>query len=119
MLKAMVALAITLAGAVCLEAAGPQSSPATKSSSPEQVVLNRYCISCHNQKLRTAGLMLDQVNLEDVSNDPPIWEKVVRKLRTGAMPPAGLPRPDKATYDSLAAHLEEQLDRAAAADPNP
>ena len=63
--------------------------------------------------------MLDKLDVGKVSEEPEVWEKVVRKLRTGAMPPAGLPRPDKATNDSLAAYLETALDSAAAANPNP
>src|SRR5262249_3177410 len=82
-------------------------------------LLNRYCITCHNQKLKTADLMLDKLDVARVSEGAPIWEKVVRKLRTGAMPPAGLPRPDKDMYDSFAGYLESELDRAAATHPNP
>src|SRR5215510_9375259 len=84
-----------------------------------RATLNRYCVTCHNERLKTAGLMLDRM---DVANPPAgaeVWEKVIRKLRTSAMPPAGAPRPDKATYDSLATYLETSIDRAAAAKPNP
>jgi hypothetical protein len=63
--------------------------------------------------------MLDRVDVENVSTAAPVWEKVVRKLRTAAMPPAGAPRPDPASYDSLATYLETELDRAAASLPNP
>src|SRR3954469_15264691 len=84
-----------------------------------RAVLNRYCVTCHNQKSRTAGLMLDQMDVEKVAASAPVWEKVVQKLRTGAMPPPGALRPDNATYSSLAAYLETELDRAAAAKPNP
>src|SRR5262249_39655197 len=68
---------------------------------------------------KTAGLMLDHADVRNVSGNAEVWEKVVRKLRTGAMPPAGLPRPDKATYGSLATYLETELDRHASANPNP
>ena len=84
-----------------------------------RAVLDRYCVTCHNEKARTAELLLDQADVEKISKDPEIWEKVVKKLRTGAMPPAGMPRPDQATYDSLATYLETALDRAATANPNP
>ncbi len=95
-----------------------QSRPAPLSA-PHSAVLNRYCATCHNEKLKTAGLMLDKMDLENVPAGAEVWEKVVRKLRTGAMPPAGMPRPEKAAYDSFAAYLETALDRAAEAKPNP
>ncbi len=88
-------------------------------SSPQRAVLNQYCITCHNEKLKTAGLMLDKIDVSKVSESAAVWEKVLQKLRAGSMPPAGMARPDKATYDALAAYLETELDRAAAADPNP
>ena len=82
-------------------------------------VLNRYCVGCHNERLRTAGLALDTMDPARVGEHPAAWEKVVRKLRTGAMPPAGRRRPDAATYETVASALENALDRAAAAAPNP
>ena len=88
-------------------------------TSEYRMVLNNYCVTCHNERARTAELLLDQADVENISKEPQIWEKVVRKLRTGAMPPVGMPRPDQATYDSLATYLETALDRAAAANPNP
>ena len=63
--------------------------------------------------------MLDKMDVENVPADAPVWEKVVQKLRTTAMPPAGMPRPDNATYESFATYLETKLDRAAEANPNP
>src|SRR5438128_12421222 len=71
-----------------------------------RAVLNRYCVTCHNEKLKTAGLMLDKMDIVNVPAGAEVWEKVIRKLRTNAMPPAGAPRPDKATYGSLARYLE-------------
>jgi hypothetical protein len=76
-------------------------------------------VGCHNEEVRTAELLLDRADLEDISKEPEVWEKVVRKLRTGAMPPAGMPRPDQSIYDSLATYLEEALDQAMAARPDP
>jgi mono/diheme cytochrome c family protein len=87
--------------------------------SPQGAVLNRYCVTCHNDRLKTAGLALDKLDVNEVGADASVWEKVVQKLRSGAMPPAGRPRPDKTTYDSLVASLETSLDRAAEANPNP
>jgi len=113
-------IGIALVGVGSLSAAAQESSrSALPSASPYRAILKRYCITCHNEGFKTAGLMLDKMDLEKVNEGAEVWEKVIRKLRTGAMPPAGMPRPDKATYDSLATYLETALDRAAAAKPNP
>ncbi|MCY4077020.1 MAG: DUF1587 domain-containing protein, partial [Acidobacteria bacterium] len=85
----------------------------------EQALLDRYCVTCHNDNLRTAGLTLDSVDAARVEDHAEIWEKVVGKLRAGMMPPAGRPRPDRETYARLTAFLETELDRAAAANPDP
>ena len=82
-------------------------------------VIEKYCVTCHNSRLKTAGLILDPTELTRVSARPELWEKVIRKLRSSAMPPAGSPRPDEATYDSVATFLETELDRAAAIRPRP
>jgi hypothetical protein len=82
-------------------------------------VLDKYCVSCHNQKLHTAGLALDAVDASSPATNPEIWEKVVARLQQGSMPPPGRPRPDTATYRTVAAALENELDRAWAANPNP
>ena len=87
--------------------------------SEQRALLNRYCVTCHNERLRTAGLTLDTADVDAVSEHAETWEKVVRKLRASAMPPQGMPRPDPATYDAFATYLETKLDRAAAANPNP
>src|SRR6266849_2617160 len=93
--------------------------PGATTGTDNRALLNRYCVACHNEKLKTAGLTLDKMDVEKVPENAEVWEKVIRKLRTGAMPPAGLPRPDKAGYDSFATYLETALDRTAAAKPNP
>ena len=95
----------------------PTASPGTISS--QRAFLDTYCTTCHNQRLRTAELTLDAVDVTDVGAHPEIWEKVVRKLRAGSMPPAPRPRPDVATYDTFIAWLETELDQAAAARPDP
>ncbi len=93
----------------------PDASPLAA----HQQLLNRYCITCHNQRAKTAGLALDALSLSNVAADAPTWEKVVVKLRAGFMPPVGRPRPDAAAYEAFASWLERELDRAAAANPNP
>ena len=114
------AAACVLAGAPPRAAANPaQPSAAAPDIEAHGLALRRYCISCHNERTRTADLLLDQVDIAQVARDPDVWEKVVRKLRTGLMPPDGRPRPDAATYAALVAHLETQLDRAAEAAPDP
>ena len=102
-------------------AAFQTQSSVSEGSTGEAVrpVLNRYCVGCHNERLRTAGLALDTMDPARVGEHPDAWERVVRKLRTGAMPPAGRRRPDAATYETVASALENALDRAAAAAPNP
>ncbi|MSO21396.1 MAG: DUF1592 domain-containing protein [Acidobacteria bacterium] len=97
--------------------AEPAAVPATGAA--QRAVLNKYCVTCHNEKVKTAGLLLDQADVDQVTANPELWEKVTRKLRTGAMPPAGLPRPDKPTYNAFATYLETSLDSAAEAHPNP
>lgn len=96
---------------------GRKSEPVRKSE--RRALLDRYCVSCHSDRLKTGGLTLSSLDPEDVSAHPETWEKVVRKLRAGLMPPAGMPRPDEAANDGWAAWLETELDRVAAARPNP
>ena len=86
---------------------------------PQQTFLNRYCVRCHNDRRLTAGLALDTADLGDVGGGAVVWEKVVRKLRAGVMPPAGMPRPEAAARAEFVSWLEAGLDRAAAAAPNP
>ena len=87
----------------------------------QRALLDRYCVTCHNDRLRTGGLTLasDAVDVTDVAAHAEVWEKVVRKLRAGAMPPRPRPRPEPAAYAELRSWLEGELDAAAAADPNP
>jgi hypothetical protein len=101
-----------------------QAPPATTPGRPTpptaaKAVLDTYCITCHNQRLRTAGLALDSLDVTRPGADAELWEKVIAKLRAGSMPPPGRPRPDAATYHAVAASLENDIDRAWAAKPNP
>ena len=118
--RILIGIGITLAGVGTLPAARAQTPNVTpQSASQYRSVLERYCVTCHNERLRTAELVLSTMDVGNLREDPAVWEKVVRKLRTGAMPPAGVPRPDQATYDSFAEYLETEIDRLAAANPNP
>jgi mono/diheme cytochrome c family protein len=93
----------------------PEAAPAPV----DRALVDTYCVTCHNEKLKTAGLLLDRVDFTRVSSQAAVLEKVVHKLRTGQMPPAGRPRPDRAALDAFATMLETALDRAAAAHPEP
>ncbi len=118
MFRTILGLALAVAGCLSASAQAP-SSPDPQAPSQYRAVLNRYCITCHNEKLKTAGLILSQMDIANVPAGAEVWEKVIRKLRSGQMPPPGIPRPDKGTSDSFAAYLEMELDRAAEARPNP
>lgn len=85
----------------------------------QHALLNQYCVTCHNEKLKTGGLELDKSDLDHAGANAEIWEKVVRKVRAGMMPPAGARRPDRKALDAFASAVEGGLDRAAAAHPNP
>jgi cytochrome c551/c552 len=84
-----------------------------------QALLNQYCVTCHNEKLKTGGLALDKLDLDRIGANAETWEKVVRKVRAGMMPPAGARRPDRKALDAFAGAVEGALDRAASANPNP
>jgi mono/diheme cytochrome c family protein len=81
-------------------------------------VLKQYCATCHNETMKSGGLVIDPAGVTNVGSGADRWEKVVRKLRTQSMPPPGAPRPDAASYDRVATFLETELDRAEAARPH-
>jgi mono/diheme cytochrome c family protein len=98
-------------------AAGPDHRPP---AGIHVALVDEYCTTCHDADEKRGGLALDSAELQDVSQHPDVWEKVVKKLRARQMPPVGKKdRPDEATYDAVIAYLEASLDRAAAARPNP
>jgi hypothetical protein len=122
MLRAILCCAgISLLGVVSLQSAKPQkpSTPAPAAVSDYRSTLNRYCVTCHNEKLKTSGLTLEKIDIENAPAGAEVWEKVIRKLRGNAMPPPGLPQPPKAFYESFPAYLEIAIDRAAFAKLNP
>src|SRR3989442_5380206 len=95
-------------------AAAADSQPAAA-----RALLDRYCIGCHNQKLKTAKVALDTVDLSKPGSHAEVLERVLRKLRTGEMPPVGMPHPEPSAATAVANWLEDSLDKAAAANPNP
>ena len=114
--------------------AGQAAAEGGADTAAHRVLLDRYCVTCHNQRvvtgqgrpasplvgqLRAVGLALDTLDVADVGGRADAWEKVVRKVRGGVMPPAGRPRPEAAVLDGFLDWLEGELDRAWAADPDP
>ncbi|HVH29522.1 MAG TPA: DUF1592 domain-containing protein [Vicinamibacterales bacterium] len=91
------------------------STPAQSASelASQRALVDQYCVTCHNQKLKTANLLLDQLDLSRLADHPDVAEKVIRKLRAGMMPPNGMPRPDGATLEGLIAWMEKQVDSQA------
>jgi hypothetical protein len=87
--------------------------------SKQRALVDQYCVVCHNAKLKTANLLLDQLNLAHFADHAEIGEKVVRKLRAGMMPPAGMPRPDPAARESLITWMENELDSHAVSNLTP
>jgi hypothetical protein len=98
------------------------AAPSKESRAPSPdagAVINKYCTSCHSERLRTGGVVLQGADPANPGANAELWERVVAKLRAGSMPPPGSPRPDAAVYDAIAGRLEADLDRAWAAHPNP
>ena len=98
-----------------------QAQQPTTASPPaaQRAMLDQFCVTCHNQQLKTAGLLLDTADLNDIPGGAATWEKVVMKLRSGMMPPLGRPKPDQAAVDSMVSLLEKSLDQASTARPEP
>ena len=124
------AVLLVLVGLARVETAASAEASARQASSTRraqgspsavgaQGTIDRYCVTCHNPRMKAGGLLLDALPVANAAREPETWEKVIRKVRTGMMPPAGAPRPDRASLDSLAATAETAIDRAAAAAPNP
>ena len=110
-LRALVSGSIAVALS-SVQTAARQSQPAApaRATPPPaaQAVLDTYCVTCHNQRLRTAGLALDTLDVTRPGANAEVWEKVIAKLRAGSMPPPGRPRPDAATYHAVAAVAGER-----------
>jgi mono/diheme cytochrome c family protein len=116
------ALAIVASSSGQLAAArsSQQTAPGPAASSTQyRALLDQYCVTCHNQRSKTANVMFDTMDLANLSKDAKTWERAVRKLRGGMMPPPGARQPERATVEKFASWLETSLDDAAASHPNP
>ena len=120
MRKAVLCIGIAILSvlAACGEADLEQgSSLAAADFATHATVVEQYCVACHNELNRTANLSLENIDLTLVSQDAELWEKVIRKLRAGMMPPPGMPRPSLADYNGLRDWLENEIDRTAESNP--
>src|SRR5262245_37514653 len=90
--------------------AAPAAARAAFDAKTQRALLDQYCVTCHNGRAKAGNLMLDSLDVAAVGSHPEIWEKVVRKMRAGLMPPAGRPRPEESTYDAFVVSLEGELD---------
>ena len=102
-----------------LSAAPQGPAPAGSPGPSVREFTAQYCIACHNERARTAGVVLDSRDFQNLAADADVWEKVIRKVQVGMMPPAGVPQPDAGTRRALVAALSGELDRAARINPNP
>lgn len=116
--SAVFSVAIVL-GSLGVSSAAASRSDTDDSAAHYRAVLDQYCVTCHNAVLKTAGMVLDTADVADISAAPQLWERVVTKLSLSAMPPVGIPHPDKSFYDGFLAYLQAGLDEAAGAQPNP
>ena len=99
--------------------AGQSASAPANAPERQSAVVVKYCVTCHNDRVKASGVSFEKMSLSEVPEHAEVWEKAVRKLRGGMMPPQGSPRPDAATHDALRNWLEQELDHGAAARPNP
>jgi mono/diheme cytochrome c family protein len=130
MSRSILAIAVVLVAGAGHVTAGKVSgnralSPQTAANAPDskaaadRALLDKYCVTCHNERLRTGGLALETLDVNEVASQADVWEKVVRKVRAGQMPPVGRPRPEAAQAAAFTSSLETRLDRASERSPNP
>lgn len=129
---ALCAGVVVLAAAPQAPAARPQAGAAAGARSvapgatvtpaaarPSRALIDGYCVGCHNQRAKVGGLALDTLDPSEPAPHAEVWEEAIRKLRGGLMPPPGAKRPEPALVDAFVASMEQTLDRAALANPNP
>ncbi len=112
----LVLFAVALAAGMIVR---PSQAQRAAANATQRALLNDYCVSCHSQKTKTSGIVLEGLDFNRVGADADIWEKVLRKIRTGQMPPAKAPQPESAETAAFVTWLESSLDRAARLNPNP
>src|SRR5579863_464801 len=119
--KDIVGLAVfALTVSCCMQAAPPPQQAANPPSViDERALVDKYCVACHSDKLKTGGLSLESADMTNIPAGAETWEKVIHKLSLGAMPPQGMPRPDQASVNNLVSWLATSIDHATAANPNP
>ena len=105
--------------AALLAVALQPSALSAQDDDPARWLIGKYCLGCHNDNLLTAGVSFEELDPTNVGTDTAVWEKVLRKVTLGEMPPVGVPAPEVSESAQLVARLEEALDAAAAAAPNP
>ena len=118
-LAVLVGLPAELSAQEPASATGITAVPSSTGAASSRQLLNRYCVTCHNDRLETAGLSLQEIDTLHVAEGAETWEKVVQKLRTGTMPPSNRPQPPAVARQSMLEWLETSLDTASAANPNP
>jgi mono/diheme cytochrome c family protein len=112
-------MGIAMIGLPPLEAAPQQPASNQPTSATQRALLDKYCATCHSERLKTGGIVLEKIDTTKVGDHAELWEKVAEKIRGGMMPPPGMPRPDKAALDGLATWAENELDRAYLTHSNP
>ena len=116
---ALGAVAVLSIASLSGQSAAPRAQAVPVSAEKTGALLNQYCVTCHNDRLKTANLSLQGLDLAKVADHAELWEKVIRKLRAGVMPPPDVPRPSLAEYEGMRDWLEAEVDRAAAAKLQP
>ena len=99
------------------QAARPAAASAATTATAQRALVDEYCVTCHSDKTKTAVLTLEKLDVAHAAENADVWEKVIRKLRAGMMPPPGVKKPDRTTVDAMAAWLENEIDRVAATKP--
>src|SRR5690348_15003638 len=112
-------LRVDQAGAPAARSASPVSQTPATPAVQGRALVQKYCLTCHNDRAKTGGLTLENLDPAEAGTPAETWEKAVRKLRGGMMPPLGMPRPDNATLDAFVTALEGTLDQQALRTPNP
>ncbi len=104
---------------VCAGISAPILLHAQTAPAPNRALIDKYCVTCHNDRAKTGGLTLEKLDVSNPTANAETWEKVIRKLSVGAMPPSGMPKPSPADVAAFVSSLEASLDKAYAANPNP